>query len=50
MWTQARARTQAALGARYDIKDFHEAGLACGRVPLDVLDGVIDGYIAAAKR
>ncbi|MEI9888675.1 MAG: DUF885 family protein [Rhizomicrobium sp.] len=50
VWTQARARTQAALGARYDIKDFHEAGLGCGRVPLDVLDGVIDGYIAAAKR
>ena len=49
VWTRARARTMAALGARYDIKDFHEAGLACGRVPLDVLDGVIDGYIARAK-
>ena len=49
VWTRARARAQAALGARYDIKDFHEAGLDCGRVPLDVLDGVIDGYIAAKK-
>ena len=49
VWTQARARTQKALGAHYDIKDFHEAGLGCGRVPLDVLDGVIDGFIAGKR-
>ncbi len=49
VWTKARERAKTALGARYDIKDFHEAGLNCGRVPLDVLDGVIDRYIAAAK-
>ena len=46
VWIRARRRAIAALGARYDIKDFHEAGLACGRVPLDVLDGVIDQWIA----
>jgi len=50
VWTRARERAKAALGAKYDIKDFHEAGLGCGRVPLDVLDGVIDRYIAAASR
>jgi uncharacterized protein (DUF885 family) len=49
VWTKARARAQKALGARYDIKDFHEAGLGCGRVPLEVLDGVIDGYIAGKR-
>lgn len=49
VWTKARERAKAALGAKYDIKDFHEAGLDCGRVPLDVLDGVIDGYIAKTK-
>jgi uncharacterized protein (DUF885 family) len=49
VWTRARARAQAALGTRYDIKDFHEAGLGCGRVPLDVLDGVIDGFIAGKR-
>ncbi|MEJ0027077.1 MAG: DUF885 family protein [Rhizomicrobium sp.] len=47
VWTKARERARTALGAKYDIKDFHEAGLDCGRVPLDVLDGVIDRYIAA---
>jgi uncharacterized protein (DUF885 family) len=46
VWTRARARAQKALGPKYDIKDFHEAGLDCGRVPLDILDGVIDRYIA----
>ncbi|HSM95468.1 MAG TPA: DUF885 family protein [Rhizomicrobium sp.] len=49
VWTRARERTKQALGAKYSIKDFHDAGLNCGRVPLDVLDGVIDRYIATAK-
>jgi uncharacterized protein (DUF885 family) len=49
-WTRARGRAEAALGARYDIKDFHEAGLGCGRVPLEILDGVIDGWIAGARQ
>ncbi|MBV9549472.1 MAG: DUF885 family protein [Alphaproteobacteria bacterium] len=47
IWVRARDRAKAALGARYDIKDFHEAGLNCGRVPLDILDAVIDRYIKA---
>ena len=46
---RARARAQPRWAPRYDIKDFHEAGLDCGRVPLDILDGVIDRYIAAKK-
>jgi uncharacterized protein (DUF885 family) len=47
VWITARAKAKAALGPRYDIKDFHEAGLSCGRVPLEVLQSVIDRYIAA---
>jgi uncharacterized protein (DUF885 family) len=43
-WIRARTRAEKALGPRYDIKDFHEAGLGCGRVPLEVLDTVIDGW------
>jgi uncharacterized protein (DUF885 family) len=49
VWVKARERAKTALGARYDIKAFHAAGLDCGRVPLDVLDGVIDRYVAQAK-
>ncbi len=49
VWIKARERTKAALGSRFDIKNFHEAGLNCGRVPLDVLDGVINRYIVQAK-
>ncbi|HLZ83659.1 MAG TPA: DUF885 family protein [Caulobacteraceae bacterium] len=45
-WIRARARAEKALGPRFDIKDFHEAGLGCGRVPLEVLDTVIDGWTA----
>lgn len=49
VWLNARERSRKALGAKYSIKDFHDAGLNCGRVPLDVLDSVIDRYIATAK-
>jgi len=42
-----RARAIKALGAKYDIKDFHEACLDSGVVPLDILDGIIDRYIKA---
>jgi uncharacterized protein (DUF885 family) len=49
VWTKARDRAKTALGAKYNIKNFHDAGLGCGRVPLDILDGVIDRYIATAK-
>jgi uncharacterized protein (DUF885 family) len=40
-----RTRAIKALGAKYDIKDFHEACLDSGAVPLDILDGIIDRYI-----
>lgn len=47
VWVRARERAKQALGARYDIKDFHEAGIGCGLVPLEILDTVIDRYIKA---
>jgi uncharacterized protein (DUF885 family) len=49
VWTKARERARVALGAKYNIKEFHDAGLNCGRVPLDILDGVIDRYIVTTK-
>jgi uncharacterized protein (DUF885 family) len=45
-----RSRAKAALGGRFDIKDFHDAVLSGGRVPLDILDQTGDAWIAARKR
>jgi uncharacterized protein (DUF885 family) len=44
-----RERAKAALGPKFDIKDFHEAVLSGGRVPLDILDQTGDAWIAARK-
>jgi uncharacterized protein (DUF885 family) len=34
-----RERAQKILGARYDIRKFHDAVLLCGAVPLDLMNG-----------
>ena len=44
-----RARAQAALGARYDLRDFNDTVVKGGNVPLDVLAKNVDAYIASAK-
>jgi len=44
-----RARAQAALGARYDLRDFDDTVVRGGNVPLDVLAKNIDDYIATAR-
>ena len=44
-----RARTRAALGPRYDLKDFNMAVVEGGNVPLDVLAQDIGRYIAGAR-
>jgi uncharacterized protein (DUF885 family) len=48
-WVGQRAKAQAKLGAAYDIKAFHDAGLDEGAMPLDVLGMAIDAYIASAQ-
>jgi uncharacterized protein (DUF885 family) len=48
-WLRLRAKARAALGNRFDIRAFHDAGLLPGAMPLPVLDQCIDAYIAAAK-
>jgi uncharacterized protein (DUF885 family) len=40
-----RQRAESALGNRFDIRDFHEAVLAGGSLPLDMLEGQVDAYI-----
>ena len=44
-----RGRAQQALGARYDLRDFDDAVVKGGNVPMDVLAKNVDDYIATAK-
>ncbi len=46
---ELRARAEQALGTRFDVRAFHDAVLANGAVPLDVLEGQIDAFIASRK-
>ncbi|NML10025.1 DUF885 domain-containing protein [Sphingobium sp. AR-3-1] len=44
-----RAKAEAALGSKFDLRRFHDAVLAQGAVPLTVLDSQMDSWIAAEK-
>lgn len=44
-----RERAKAALGAKYDLRDYNDAVVGGGNVPLDVLAQNVDRYIAATK-
>ena len=45
-----RARAKRALGSAYDLRDFNDAVITGGNVPLDVLAINVDRYIAATPR
>ena len=45
-WMNARARAQARLGSRFDLKEFHDRGLSIGSVPLDVFARAMEDSIA----
>ena len=42
----ARAKAQQALGAKFDLRAFHDVVLSLGSVPLPVLDRRIERFIA----
>jgi len=45
-----RAKAKTALGARFDIRKFHDTVLLSGALPLTVLEKVVDDYIARNKK
>jgi len=47
LW-ELRAKAQHALGERFEVREFHDAVMANGSIPLPVLERQIDEYIAAA--
>ena len=44
-----RTQAQQALGDRFDLRQFHDAVLANGSVPIAVLEELIDEWIAAQR-
>jgi uncharacterized protein (DUF885 family) len=47
--SELRTRAEKALGARFDIREFHAQVLMTGALPLAVLERKIDDWIAAKK-
>jgi uncharacterized protein (DUF885 family) len=46
---QLREKAKTALGEKFDIRDYHDVVLKNGAVPLDVLEQLVDQYIADKK-
>jgi uncharacterized protein (DUF885 family) len=44
-WLKLRAEAQRRLGAKFDIRDFHDVGLTAAPMPLAVLERVIDDWL-----
>lgn len=47
---ELRAKAKRELGDKFDIRDFHDAVLRNGALPLSILESKMDEYIAAQKR
>lgn len=47
---ELRKRAERELGQRFDIREFHEAVLSEGALPLDLLDEQVARYIAAKQK
>jgi uncharacterized protein (DUF885 family) len=46
---ELRTRAQKELGARFDQREFHDAVLRNGALPLEILDGQVNEYIQRKK-
>ena len=47
---EQRTRAQTTLGPKYDLRDFDQAVVDGGNVPLDVLKENVSRYITAAQK
>ncbi len=45
-----RAKAEKALGARFDIRDFHDELLKDGALPLDLLEAKMEAWISSRQR
>jgi uncharacterized protein (DUF885 family) len=46
---ELREKSMNALGDKFDLRDFHDVVLKNGAVPLDILERLVDDYIASAQ-
>jgi uncharacterized protein (DUF885 family) len=46
---ELRRKAEKALGPKFDVRDFHQAVLSEGGLPLDVLEQQVDAYIASKR-
>jgi uncharacterized protein (DUF885 family) len=44
-WLKLRADAHRRLGAKFDIRDFHDVGLGAAPMPLSVLERVVDDWL-----
>jgi uncharacterized protein (DUF885 family) len=46
---EVREKAKQALGDKFSLSDFHDVVLKNGAVPLDILERLVDIYIAEQK-
>jgi uncharacterized protein (DUF885 family) len=44
-WLALRSAARERLGAKFDIRDFHDVGLTAAPMPLSVLERVVDEWL-----